>query len=302
MKKLYTFLSLLLCFGSFTLNLRAEDDVPTKVSLTIYDLTKEAMGSSDTPKAYTDSEGNSASFVATPPTLAANGEIIYLSDVDNPLSCLGEVPSVDPVGPEYTKMILQGYTGKQAARSPYVTISLNESHKFTHVEFSGVGGSGSAQGISETILAFSATGTGINDFGNYQGEVIGFAGGGTCNVEKIAIPEGALYLRLIATQSYGYVNIGLERSNLFYAIRFYVEDTSVGVEENVSSGFAAIQQGRTVRFTADTDVMVYSLTGSLVLRAVNVRDIDLHAYNQGLYIIKAKSKQGENLVKKIVLQ
>lgn len=306
MKKIYTTLLSLIVAG---VGLQAEE-IQTKVSLTLYDLTETRMN-----ETHTDSEGNAIKFTANPSKNTNNGIITYLSDIDNPLECVGEIANATPeIGARYTKIIIDGTSRSNGNTAPNLLIDLTGvTSPLTHIELSGVGSSPNASTMSDLICAFSTAGTSTADFNatlpldEENGVSVGntnvqFGGGYNCNVSKVAIPEGTQYIKLASTTYFGNVNSNVGQPISLYAIRFYVEGTVVGIEDNDANGFDFTQQGNSLDFSADADVQVYSLTGSQVLSLSNVSTLDLNGYTQGLYIVKAQSKTGETIVKKIALR
>lgn len=296
MTKLYT----LVCLLAITISAFAARE--KAVTFTLYDLTHEALNAS-----YTDSEGNSIKIETHEPTYNSDPTFLYRATVDNPLVCIGQSPQNAPINAKYTTAILNGNARASTALSPSILITVAGDNEIKEIELLGSASSGGTPTTeSELICAFSSTNLRDDSFEinwDYDQFTTTFSQAGCSDNNKRALLPGTKYIKLIATNEFGFATTGsFACTPMIHAIRIYAMATVTGINEEQQDAIEIKLDDRNLTVSEVVDLSIFSLTGIKVLELKSVQDLDLSRYASGVYIVKAKTQNGQEKLQKILLR
>lgn len=259
--------------------------------LSLYDLTPERMN---------DSHNGSQNSIITVSTHEPTASMFYYRTTDNPLSCLGEVPSNPPVGSEYATVVIKGEDNVSSSNSPYILIELIPGDKIREIRLIGRGGSTNPQNGGELLYGYSNTTSSDSEFyltndGSNFFEGWLFFYNTACNdygdLTSIKVPDGARYVKIIMTKSFLSNNVSsFSTSTILSAMTFYAEDNSTGInhpEDNTEDSISIIRQGNAILTDTYCDIEVYDLWGRNIFSARNTSSFQTEGILKGIYLVKA---------------
>ncbi len=299
MKKIFTILLL-----QFTLIMGVYPVDLIRV-LSLYDLTPARMNTS-----HNDAFDNQVTISTNEPSES----MFFYRTIDNPLSCIGETPENLPTGSKYATVVLKGEDGASASASPYILIELGSTSRIKEIRLIGRGGSSNPSGGGEILYGYSNTGTADSDFyltmdGSNPVEGWMFFQNKDCNpygdvMTSVQVPDEARYVKLIVTKDFLFNNASsLSTSTILYAINFYAEDSPNNIGEFITKDFELNQYGYEIKLSEAADIETYSLSGNLLLKKNNVKEVDLSAFAKGIYLFKAVSAiNGQSVIKKVIVK
>lgn len=299
MRKLFTlfFLHLIIISGA-----RSSDLIRV---LSLYDLSPARMNLT-----HNGSQGSSIKLSTNEPSES----MFYYRTTDNPLSCIGEIPSLPSEGSDYATIVIKGEDNVSSVNSPYILIELRPEDKIREIRLIGRGGSTNPQNGGELLYGYSNTTSSDSDFyltndGSNFFEGWLFFYNTACNdygdLTSIKVPEGARYVKIIMTKSFLSNNISsFSTSTILSAMNFYAEDNSTGIYDggaSVGDGISIIKEGGILHTDKVCDLEVLDLWGRRVISARNTDILELGTVPRGVYLVRASdSRTGQVSQTKVV--
>lgn len=280
------------------------ENIESVVSLSLVNLTHERMNAT-----YTDSKENIIKIETSEPQYKGDDTFLYRTTTDNPLQCVNQTPS--ETMSDYGFIALRGFMNAKYAQSPSILITLPTTGNITAIQLLGFasGGGGSSVPI---LSGFSSTGTAESNFEtNWDDPALSgdpaFSllrdGCATEDDNKRVVPSNAKYAKLIVTESFGDLSVSdMNASPLIYAIRFFAKDTPTSIESKDEAPFSFELFDRNLQINEIANVCIYEITGKVVAQYNNIDNAYLKHLENGIYIIKATNKNGQQTTKKVVIK
>lgn len=298
MKKIYV----LLCAASLVLSSKASEE--KVLSLSLYDLTTESLS-----KVYTDTQGNTIKFTVNEPAFGGDPTFTYTANVDNPLACIGEIPSSPSVGAKYSMATMTGHATAKPLESPFILIEVPGNNNVLEIEILGYATSGgSHQGVeAELICCFSPDFDPTNDdsfvIDLEQEPLLAFKQTSCPTENKRALPKGTKFIKLIANDAFGWSGVmSYESKPQIHAINIYAnaKGTSVADEEQELLNIQLF--GRNLQLSETANVTIYGITGKLIGKHSNINNAYLDSLESGVYIIEATTQNGFKSIQKVIIK
>ncbi len=204
---------------------------------------------------------------------------------------------------------------------PYLEIQRTGTNKFTHIEIVGVFDQSTAM-LSMIPMGFSENGTTFTDFqtdepylyfggdeskplpGQYAGPAIAFDADYTTMTTKIPVPENINYIRIAASNksfSGTPLSSGFDPAYI-YQVSLWTKDDGIpsSIDNANSNSFSVNKINDELHFTEPAlQISIYNISGQLVQTAVNTQILPLNNFPTGIYVVKATSTTGKNIITKI---